>query len=124
MDAPCRIWSTTANKRGIEKGVAQVGWEYRGNRLYYYHKKRIGQRVVSEYVGTGLAGEIAEIFDGEDRRETEHKRRELRKLKTSAQAIDSQVSQVDKYTRAIAQACLLLAGYHTHKGQWRKLRNV
>ena len=101
-----------------------MAWEYRGNRLYYYHKKRMGQRVVSEYVGTGLAGEIAEIFDGENRREAEHKRRELRKQLASAQAIDSQVSQVDKYTRTIAQACLLLAGYHAHKGQWRKLRNV
>jgi hypothetical protein len=101
-----------------------MAWEDRNGRSYYYRKRREGRRVASEYVGTGLAGEIAEIFDGEDRRETEHKRRELRKQKASAQAIDSQVSQVDKYTRAITQACLLLAGYHPHKGQWRKLRNV
>ena len=101
-----------------------MGWEYRNGRRYYYRKRREGRRVASEYVGTGLAGEIAEIFDAEDRRETEHKRRQLRKQKASAQGIDSQVGEVEKYTRAIAQACLLLAGYHTHKGQWRKLRNV
>ena len=35
-----------------------MGWEKRGNGLYYYRKKRMGQRVVSEYMGTGLFGSI------------------------------------------------------------------
>ena len=101
-----------------------MAWEDRNGRRYYYRKRREGGSVVSEYVGTGLAGEIAEIFDVEDRREAEYKQREIRKQKASVQAIDSQVGEVEKYTRAITRACLLLSGYHTHKGQWRRLRDV
>jgi hypothetical protein len=101
-----------------------MGWENRNGRRYYYRKRRERGRVVSEYIGTGFAGEIAEIFDAEDRCETEYKRRELREQKASAQTIDSQAGEVEKYARTITRACLLLAGYHTHKRQWRKLRNV
>jgi len=111
-------------QRGIRTGVAQMAWENRNGRWYYYRKRRSGKRVISEYMGTGLAGEIAEIFDAEDRSETEHKRCELRKQKARFMEIDIQAGKVEEYTRAITQACLLLAGYHTHKRQWRKLRNV
>lgn len=100
-----------------------MGWEYRGNRLYYYRKCRKGKRVVSEYMGSGLAGEIAELFDEEERQEIEYKRRELRKEKASIQAIGNQVGEVEKFTGVVTRACLLLAGYHAHKGQWRKMKN-
>jgi hypothetical protein len=100
-----------------------MGWEDRSGNRYYYRKRREGKRVISEYIGTGLAGELAEIFDAEEQHETEHKRRELRKQNQQAAAIDSQVNEVGKHARAIMQACLLLAGYHTHKGQWRKRRD-
>jgi hypothetical protein len=101
-----------------------MAWENRNGRRYYYRKRRAGKRVVSEYVGTGLAGEIAEIFDEEVRCETEYERRELRKQKTRFKEIDIQAGEVEDYTRTVTRACLLLAGYHTHKGQWRRLKNV
>jgi hypothetical protein len=109
--------------RGSQKGVAQMAWEDRNGRRYYYRKRREGNRVVSEYVGGGFSGQFAEILDLENRRETEHKRRELQKQKRQAAAIDRQVDQAGTYTQAITRACLLLAGYHTHKGQWRKRRD-
>lgn len=101
-----------------------MGWENRNRSQYYYRKRRVNGRVVSEYVGNGLAGELAEIFDAEDRQEAEYKRRETQKQKRQAAAMDRQAGEVEKLTRAFTQACLLLAGYHTHKGQWRKKRNV
>jgi hypothetical protein len=101
-----------------------MAWEDRNGRCYYYRKRREGKRVVSEYVGGGFTGAIAELFDMEDREETSYRRAEIRKLKGSAQAFDSQVDQMEKYTQAITRACLLLAGYHAHKRQWRKRRNV
>jgi hypothetical protein len=101
-----------------------MAWEERNGRRYYYRKRRKGKHVISDYMGAGLAGEIAEIFDIEDREETEYKRAEFRKQKASAEEIDRQAREAEKYTRAITQACLLLAGYHVHKRQWRKLRNV
>jgi hypothetical protein len=101
-----------------------MGWEKRNGRMYYYRKRREGNRVVSEYIGAGLAGQLAEIFDVEHREEVTYKRTELRAQKTQAQVSDSRVSEMEKYTQTIMRACLLLGGYHTHKRQWRKLRNV
>ena len=54
-----------------------MAWEDRNGRLYYYRKRREGKRVVSEYVGNGFAGMMAEELDGEDRQKAEQKRREL-----------------------------------------------
>jgi hypothetical protein len=101
-----------------------MAWENRNGTLYYYRKRREGKQVISEYIGGGLLGYIAETFDMEDREETDFKRAELREQKALSRAIDIQVDELEKYTRAITRACLLLAGYHVHKRQWRKLRNV
>jgi hypothetical protein len=99
-----------------------MAWEDRNGTRYYYRKRREGGRVVSEYVGKGYAGELAQMFDGEDRQEAEHKRRELRKAQRTAAGIDAPMREAEELTRLILQAHLLLAGYHTHKGQWRKVK--
>jgi hypothetical protein len=99
-----------------------MAWEDRNGNLYYYRKRREGGRVVSEYVGSGFAGIMAEGLDLENRQEAEYRRRELRKQKQYAAAIESQAREVEEYTRIMTRAYLLLAGYHTHKGQWRKIR--
>ena len=101
-----------------------MAWENRNGNWYYYRKRREGRRVISEYVGAGSAGKLAEMFDGEDLQEAAYKRRELLKIKQKELAMDDQVKEVDRRTRAILRACLLLAGYHAHKGQWRKRRGV
>jgi hypothetical protein len=100
-----------------------MAWEDRNGKRYYYRKRREGGRVISEYVGGGLSGEITETLDRQDRAETEYKRRELRRQKQATAAIDRQVGEVEKYAKAIMQAGLLLAGYHAPKRQWRKRRN-
>jgi hypothetical protein len=110
-------------QRGNQKGVAQMGWEDRNGNAYYYRKRREGKRVVSEYVGNGLIAQIAQVTDMEERAEIENKRAELREQKELAQVIDSQVNKVEQYARVITRGHLLLAGYHTHKAQWRKRRN-
>ena len=100
-----------------------MGWEDRNGNSYYYRKRREGKRVISEYMGGGLSGQFAEILDMEDRQEADYRRRELGEQKLQAAPIDNQVNEIEEYTRTITRACLLLAGYHTHKGQWRKRRN-
>lgn len=45
-----------------EYGVAQMGWEQRGNNSYYYKKEREGSRVKSVYVGRGeIAHMVAQL---------------------------------------------------------------
>ena len=99
-----------------------MAWEDRNGTRYYYRKRRQGGRVVSEYVGKGYAGELAQMFEGEDRHKADYKRQELRKAERQAAAIDAPLQEAEKLTRIILQAHLLLAGYHRHKGQWRKVR--
>jgi hypothetical protein len=99
-----------------------MAWEDRNGTLYYYRKRREHGRVVSEYVGNGLAGFMGAEQDAEDRQAVEHKRRELRKAQLAAAAIDTPLREVEELTRLISRAHLLLAGYHYHKGQWRKVR--
>ena len=46
----------------VNNGVAQMGWEQRGNNRYYYKKEREGSRVKSVYVGRGeIAHMVAQL---------------------------------------------------------------
>ena len=36
-----------------------MGWEYRGGNRYFYNARRVGRRVVKEYVGGGLVAELS-----------------------------------------------------------------
>ena len=95
-----------------------MAWEQRGNRRYYYRKRRQGGRVSSEYVGAGeLAGAAAALdtLEREVRRAERQRRAQLR-------ALDAHIGQVSDLIRALTDAVLLINDYHTHKGQWRKKR--
>jgi hypothetical protein len=101
-----------------------MGFETRHNngKLYYYKKRREGDRVVSEYVGSG---ELAEIIDLTSRLEHNHKE-EIRVRIQSLQAdtdqinslVDSHSAMVDK----LVESYLCGLGYHKHRGQWRQRR--
>jgi hypothetical protein len=99
-----------------------MGWESRGNGLYYYKKRREGGRVKSEYYGAGeLARSVAAI------EEIDQERRALGRLERQAER--SKLEQFDQANKELAEiavtltrACLLASGYHTHKGTWRRKR--
>lgn len=98
-----------------------MGLETRKGKLYYYHKRREGDHVVSEYVGGDVAS-IALYRAERERREAE--RQKVCAIKGNLADIDLHLdvfcSQVDR----LLSDSLLAAGYHQHKGQWRKKRNV
>ncbi|MCK4849724.1 MAG: hypothetical protein KAT11_00160 [Phycisphaerae bacterium] len=95
-----------------------MGWETRGNRSYYYRKRRVGGRVVSEYVGGGLLGVLAEQLDAEQRAETQAKRQEIQRFDSD----DREIIRLCKQLSDAAARMLEAAGFHKHKGQWRKQR--
>ena len=100
-----------------------MAWESRKRGgLYYTRSRREEGRVVREYVGGGLAGELAAEADriGRERREAEDLRRrgELERL----QALAAAVAEVEEAARVLARAHLVAAGYHRHKGEWRRVR--
>lgn len=100
-----------------------MAWEDRKGRLYYYRKRREGKRVISEYVGAGLAGQIAEVFDMEERHEANYNRAVFLGQRESLQLIAEQARHIETITQAMTRAVFLMAGYHAHKRQWRKHRN-
>jgi len=101
-----------------------VAWETRnGQGRYYTRSFRVNGRVVREYVGKGQAGELAAL---EDQREREQRRlareardEERRELSVMTEALEALAAE----TEARVRETLEEAGYHRHKGQWRKKRD-
>ena len=103
-----------------------MAWEtrQRGGR-YYTRSKKIGGRVIREYVGTGLAGELAAALDARRRAERQAEqaawRRDLERIKSAIAPLEEFCDTVE----VLARASLLLAGYHQHnRGEWRRRRET
>jgi hypothetical protein len=100
-----------------------MAWEQRGDRTYYYRSRKIGGRVVKEYVGGGLAGVLAERADNAQRRKRAAACAALRKEQDAVAAAETVHDELDGAADALLTAMLLAAGYHRHdRGHWRKRR--
>jgi hypothetical protein len=99
-----------------------MAWEERNGRMYYYRKRREGKRVVSEYIGAGMIGEIAGLFDHEEKFKRDVERSEFMQAKEDAAKMDRSMKKAKEYTKAFTCAVLLLSGYHAPRRQWRKIR--
>ena len=96
-----------------------MAWEYRHGRLFYYRKVRQGKRVRSIYMGNGedayLCSEMVEEKLHQDQRE--------KVFRESENVIEAQFAALDAEISAITKETLTTAGYHQHKGTWRKKRH-
>jgi len=99
-----------------------MGWERRGDNLYYYRKRREGDHVVSEYVGRGEVAELIAHLDALEREQREAEREAWRQEQAEITAVDQMLDEAEGVVRTLTRAYLLAAGYHTHKGQWRRRR--
>ena len=100
-----------------------MGWEKREGRVrYYYRKRRVksSRRVVSEYVGNGLQAQEAALRDRAEREIRQQGAAARRQRRASAALVDREVEEACDLIRALMRADLLLNGYHTHRGQWRR----
>ena len=100
-----------------------MAWERRGNSQYYYRKIRRGRRVVSEYVGAGEFAILTALLDEEQRAERQEQQEAERRRRQEADQIDRELAQIDDNLRLLTTTMLDQAGYHRHKGQWRKQRH-
>jgi len=96
-----------------------MGLERRRNgNVYYYQKRREGNRVVSEYVGSGLVADLAR-----KRAEIDQAQRAQRRAERMSMAeIDRRIDQFSGLVDLLVKAELLTLGYHQHKRQWRRRR--
>ena len=94
-----------------------MGWD-KGR--YYTRSKKVNGRVVREYVGVGEVGQLAAQLD-----EIEQERRKAERDADGAHrvemdALDTSLEDFCKLAESLARASLGVAGFHQHKGEWRK----
>ena len=100
-----------------------MGWEQRGNNQYYYRKEREGSRVKSTYVGRGELASMISEFESSSK-VVERLARGKHDAIAHFTHQDSELEKVCGLIDLIRDAALLSAGFHTHKRQWRKKRDV
>ena len=94
-------------------------WETRRNRRYYYTKRRLAGRVLSDYAGAGESARVIATLEALYRRQRIDRQREWRLEQESRRALDAGLDRLGSGIRTLVAAALLANGYHTHKGQWR-----
>ena len=99
-----------------------MAWERRGGRQYYYRTVRENGRVGKVYVGTGPLARRAAHED--ERRQREKDRRRARRQSLLARLLEAEAladTEREAFTRR-AEQMLDEAGYHYHRGSWRRRR--
>jgi len=97
-----------------------MAWETRNGRAYYYRKRRIGRRIVSEYVGGGSVGQLAAEMDALAQAQRQERRAREQAERQKQQELDAELEEARAAVQAAVAATLQAAGFHRHKGQWRR----
>jgi hypothetical protein len=101
-----------------------MAWERRQwGTAYYTRSRKVGGRVVREYVGAGPAGEMAAEMDALERERRETERAAWRAEKDELEALDAPLAELNDLADLLAHAALTAAGFRQHhRGEWRRRR--
>lgn len=101
-----------------------MGWEKRERGgPYYTRSRKIGGRVVREYVGGGMLGHIAALHDAQERRLREEEAAWWKEERERLEALVAPVEKLCEATEILYRAALLSAGFRRHqRGEWRRKR--
>lgn len=106
-----------------KEGSTTMAWETRGSGTYYYRKRKVNGRVISEYIGTGLAARYVAAEEAQARRERAAATAKERGERAAMAGHEAGLDAFCDLTNALVSAALLDAGYHRHhRGEWRKRR--
>lgn len=96
-------------------------WERRERGgLYYTRSRKVGGRVIREYVGGGPLAELAAQKDALDRLRREEKARAWREECERLETLDAETRELNDLAELLTCAALLAAGYRQHqRGEWR-----
>lgn len=100
-----------------------MGYESRGNQQYFYRKRRVGSKVVSEYAGSGSRGVLAAYEQATESEEKARKRAEFERFKAIERENQKPLGTAEKLIRDLTRATFMANGYHRHAGQWRRRRD-
>lgn len=96
--------------------------EYRNGKAYYYRKKRYGNRVVSEYIGSGKTALLIAWLDKLEQKEKELKKEEFNNERLLGKEADKVLKDLETKLNELFTTVALASGYHKSKRQWRKKR--
>ena len=100
-----------------------MAWERRARGVRYYTRsRRVGGRVVREYVGSGPHARLAAMLDEIDREERDRIRSMRRRDRARADALDEALRSHGAALDRLVAGMLESHGYHCHKGEWRRKR--
>jgi hypothetical protein len=101
-----------------------MGWEKRDRGgLYYTRSKKVGGRVVREYVGGGILGHLAALQDAQERQRREGEAALWKEEREKLEALVAPVEDLCEAAETLYRAALVAAGYRRHqRGQWRRKR--
>jgi hypothetical protein len=101
-----------------------MAWEKRGDDFYYYQSEREGGRVRKKYIGRGQLAHI--IAHADETRRTVKAQRRGRDAEAFAdmEGLASAADGIHEAAEILARAELVAAGYHRHKGEWRRRRDA
>ena len=100
-----------------------MGWEKRerGGR-YYTRSRKVGGRVVREYVGGGLIGELAARLDEIERERREVEAARVQPQRERVEALIAPVVELDEAAEVLCHAELVASRYRRYQGKWRRMR--
>jgi hypothetical protein len=101
-----------------------MAWEHRRGRRYYYRTHRVNGRVVKEYVGTGEVAEMAARLDAEAAANRALVRAERLRTRAELEELDTLLEQIDREVNEFVSVAMTVAGFHRHRGEWRRKRTV
>src|SRR5215207_1521221 len=100
-----------------------MGWENRerGGR-YYTRSRKVDGRVVREYVGSGLIGELAARFDEAEREKRKIDAARARLERVRVEALVAPVVELCEVAKVLCHATFVDGGYRRYQGKWRRKR--
>jgi hypothetical protein len=102
-----------------------MAWEERarGGRYYYQSLREAGE-VRKKYIGAGEIAELIARADATRRRVRERRREEGREELERMRDLVAPALELDEDVDALVRAHLAAAGFHLHRGEWRRGRNA
>ncbi len=95
----------------------RMGWETRERGgLYYTRSKKVDGRVVREYVGGGLLGELVAQTDAEERQRREEEAARWRTEREALEALDAPVDELSEAAELLARDALVARHLRGRRG--------
>ena len=89
---------------------------------YFYRNRRCGDRVITQYIGTGPVAELAARTEALDRAKRQAEMIAWREKQQRCDELDALVGGLCTTIDQLLMATLLVAGCHRHDWAWRRRR--